>query len=203
MKLLYGSQNFGYDTPQSDKDWLAFVYPTWQDIINHTMISKEIKNKDGSITKVKDIRLIIKMIEKANFNDLQFLYAQESYACEDLKWFYANRNLLIRANLRQLFYTNKGYIMSCLKSGTRKDIIRAWCFTTLIGRALDPAPFTLKVSDLQAYRENEAYTIDTTLIHTQLAYYEPIANAFEKDEILLAQVALEVERLLKAQLSYS
>ena len=49
MKLLYGSQDFGYDTPQSDKDWLEFVYPTWKDVLANNMISKECKNEDGSL----------------------------------------------------------------------------------------------------------------------------------------------------------
>ena len=164
MKLLYGSQNFGYDTPNSDKDWLEFVYPTWKDIVSNNMVNKEKKNEDGSVTKVKDIRLIIKMIEKANFNDLQILYSQETYECEDLRWFYDNRNLLVRANLRQLFYTNKGYIMSCLKSSTRKDLVRAWCFMILIARAFDVKYFKLKVDDLRDYRMDEEKTIDVEVI---------------------------------------
>lgn len=60
MKLLYGSQNFGYNLVNSDKDWLEFVYPTWEQIIKGDLISKERQNEDGSITKVKDIRLIAK-----------------------------------------------------------------------------------------------------------------------------------------------
>lgn len=200
MRLLYGSQNFGYNTPQSDKDWLEFVYPTWEDIISNNMISKEKKNEDGSVTKVKDIRLIIKMVEKANFNDLQFLYSQETYNCEDLRWFYDNRNLLIRANLRQLFYTNKGYILSCIKSGTRKDLIRAWCFMVLIARAFDVKHFKLKVDDLGTYRLDEERIIDVELILSELARYEKIVDEFEKDEALLEKVRLEIERLMKIQL---
>lgn len=200
MKLLYGSQNFGYDTPQSDKDWLEFVYPTWKDIVSNNMVNKEKKNEDGSITKVKDIRLIIKMIEKANFNDLQILYSQEAYECEDLRWFYDNRNLLVRANLRQLFYTNKGYIMSCLKSGTRKDLIRAWCFMILIARAFDIKYFKLKVDGLCDYRLDEEKTIDVETILSELARYEKVVDEFEKDEVLLEKVRIEVERLIKANL---
>ena len=135
MKLLYGSQNFGYDTPESDKDWLEFVYPTWEDIVSNNMKNKERKNEDGSVTKVKDIRLIIKMVEKSNFNDLQVLYSQEMYGCEDLKWFIDNRDALVKHNLHQLFYTNKGYILSCLKSGTQKDLVRALAFTNMIVKA--------------------------------------------------------------------
>lgn len=200
MRLLYGSQNFGYDTKDSDKDWLEFVYPTWDDIISNRMISKEYKTMDGTVTKVKDIRLIIKMIEKANFNDLQFLYAQEMSDCEDLRWFYDNKNLLVRANLRQLFYTNKGYILSCLKSGTRKDLIRAWCFMVLIARAFDFKWFRLKVEDLGEYRINEDIPVDVERIYSELERYEAILDEFEKDEEILEKAKLEIERLLKENL---
>ena len=200
MKLLYGSQNFGYNIPHSDKDWLEFVYPTWKDIVSNNVISKDHNNEDGSITKVKDIRLIIRMVEKANFNDLQVFYTQEAHECEDLKWFFDNRDLLIRANLRQLFYTNKGYILNCLKKGTRKDLIRAWCFTILIARAFDCQPFKLKVDGLSAYRLNEEEPIDKYFILSQLDKYEELANSFKKDEELLDEVRLEVEKLLKIHL---
>ena len=34
MKLLYCSQNFWYDTKDSDKDCVEFVYPRWEEIGN-------------------------------------------------------------------------------------------------------------------------------------------------------------------------
>ena len=61
--MLYGSQNFGYDTELSDKDYLQFILPTWDNIVNNKLISYETKsNIDNGIIKVKDIRLIINVI---------------------------------------------------------------------------------------------------------------------------------------------
>lgn len=37
MRLLYGSQNFGYELANSDEDWLEFVYPTWKQLIDGNM----------------------------------------------------------------------------------------------------------------------------------------------------------------------
>lgn len=200
MRLLYGSQNFGYDTPNSDKDWLEFVYPTWADIISNNMISKERKNEDGSITKVKDIRLIPKMIEKANFNDLQFLYSQEVEECTELKWFFDNRDRLVRANLKQLFYTNSGYIRTCLSTGTRKDLVRAWCFLILIAKAFSNKEFQLIVDGLRAYRLDENKSIDIDFIKGCLEFLEREASKAEKNEALLKQARAEVESLMKTKL---
>lgn len=132
IKMLYGSQNFGYNDINSDKDYLQFVIPSWNNILKNELVSKEYKNSDGSITKIKDIRLIPKMIEKANFNDLQFLYAKEQEGTEILKWFYLNKDLLIRANLRQCYYSNCGFILGQLRELTSKNLIRAYAHYQLL-----------------------------------------------------------------------
>lgn len=202
MKLLYGSQNFGYDTPESDKDWLEFVYPTWEDIVSNNMKNKERKNEDGSVTKVKDIRLIIKMIEKSNFNDLQVLYSQEMYGCEDLKWFIDNRDALVKHNLHQLFYTNRGYILSCLKSGTQKDLVRALSFTSMILKAFGSDEFIMREPMFGQMRESDSKDFKTCAeyIHKKLSKYESYAWEMKEDQSIMQQARLEVERLLKVHL---
>lgn len=200
MRLLYGSQNFGYDTPQSDRDWLEFVYPSWINIIRNNQISIEHSNEDGSVTKMKDIRLISKMIEKANFNDLQFLYSQETYGCEDLKWFFENRGRLVRANLKQMYNTNKGYILAQLKSGTKKDMVRALCFLELIKRALSDEEFVMRIDWLQDCRVNDEFYISEAYIKTELDKLKPIVAHAEKDTFLLHEVEEEITRILKEKL---
>lgn len=202
MKLLYGSQNFGYDTPESDKDWLEFVYPTWEDIVSNNMKNKERKNEDGSVTKVKDIRLIIKMVEKSNFNDLQVLYSQEMYGCEDLKWFIDNRDALVKHNLHQLFYTNKGYILSCLKSGTQKDLVRALAFTNMIIKAFNENEFVMREPKFSKIREanSQEFNECKEYIYKKLSEYEGFAYALDKDNTIIDMARLEVERLLKNHL---
>ena len=202
MKLLYGSQNFGYDTPESDKDWLEFVYPTWEDIVSNNMKNKERKNEDGSVTKVKDIRLIIKMVEKSNFNDLQVLYSQEMYGCEDLKWFIDNRDALVKHNLHQLFYTNKGYILSCLKSGTQKDLVRALAFTNMIVKAFNENEFVMREPKFSKIREanSQEFNECKEYIYKKLSEYEGFAYALDKDNTIIDMARLEVERLLKNHL---
>lgn len=202
MKLLYGSQNFGYDTPESDKDWLEFVYPTWEDIVSNNMKNKERKNEDGSVTKVKDIRLVIKMIEKSNFNDLQVLYSQEMYGCEDLKWFIDNRDALVKHDLHQLFYTNRGYILSCLKSGTQKDLVRALAFTNMIVKAFNENEFVMREPKFSKIREanSQEFNECKEYIYKKLSEYEGYAYALDKDNTIIDMARLEVKRLLKNHL---
>lgn len=154
MKLLYGSQNFGYNLVNSDKDWLEFVYPTWEQIIKGDLISKERQNEDGSITKVKDIRLIAKMIKKSNFNDLQFLFSIEMEDCCDLNWFFINRDKLIRYNMWQLYVSNTGYIKSQLKENTPKSIVRAYAFAYYISEVLNDKEFKLYNSHFSILRKS-------------------------------------------------
>lgn len=200
MKLLYGSQNFGYDTPQSDRDWLQFMYPRWIDIVRNNQVSMETHNLDGSITKIKDIRLIPKMIEKANFSDLQFLYAQETYGCDDLKWFFENRDRLVRANLSQMYNTNRGYIISCINRRTRKDMVRALCFLELIKRALSEEEFVMRVDWLQDCRVKEDFYVNRNYIESELDRLKPMVANTEKDTMLLQEVEEEITRLLKKKL---
>lgn len=206
MKLLYGSQNFGYDTKDSDKDWLEFVYPCWEEIIKNEITNKELHNDDGSITKVKDIRLIPKMIKKANFNDLQVLFSQETYECEDLKWFIEHRQELIRANMWQLFCSNVGYIKSQLKENTNKSIIRAYCFTRLLEGVLNyPNAFLMRLeylgkfrmyTDKKFFNELKKY-INVAIVELENDYCK---YKHMKNDILINEMYLEIERLVKKKL---
>lgn len=202
MKILYGSQNFGYETKTSDKDWLSFVYPTWEEITGNSMRSLEHQNEDGSVTKIKDIRLIIRMIEKSNFNDLQVLYSQEYYHCADLWWFIEHRDALVKHNLRQLYYSNMGYIKSCLKNGSQKDLIRAVAFINVIERAYEQEEFELRDPSLSKMRE--AGPLDCHLVEKmvleRLNKYEAIAENQFVNIGIIEEAKKEVERLLKVNL---
>lgn len=205
MKLLYGSQNFGYNLADSDKDWLEFVYPTWEQIIKGDMISKERHNEDGSITKVKDIRLIAKMIKKANFNDLQFLFAAETEDCYSLRWFFANRDKLIRYDMWQLYTSNAGYVKSQLKENTPKSIVRAYAFTFYLITLLNSCEFELYNSYFSVLRRNtneknkdglkELVNRQITELENEYSKYKGV-----KDEAIEKEMYKEIEHLLRSNL---
>lgn len=71
---LYGSQNYGLDTEESDVDTRCIIVPTLEDIaLNRPMVSKTVEVEDGMMD-VKDIRLFLENLKKMNPNSLEVLY---------------------------------------------------------------------------------------------------------------------------------
>lgn len=138
MKLLYGSQNFGYDLPDSDKDWFEIVYPTWDDIVSLKVKSVEHIETNNEHTKIKDIRLLPTLLESANFSWTQILYSKLYIDCEDLQWFINNRDRITRYNIYKSYKSNSGFIISKLtKSSDTKTLTRCYAFRLLLTRLLD------------------------------------------------------------------
>lgn len=71
---LYGSQNYGLDTEESDVDTRCIIVPTLEDIaLNRPMVSKTVEVEDG-IMDVKDFRLFLENLKKMNPNSLEVLF---------------------------------------------------------------------------------------------------------------------------------
>lgn len=205
IKMLYGSQNFGYNDENSDKDYLMFVIPSWHDILKNNMISKECKDKEtNSIIKIKDIRLIPKMIEKANFNDLQFLYAQEQEGTDILKWFYLNKDLLMKANLRQCYYSNCGFILGQLRELTSKNLIRAYTHYQLLKQLYEnkkkikffnnKLQFDRKQIEKMNNKERENFK---NSILEEINSYRDFFDKQEKDTKLFTKIDKEIMAILQ------
>lgn len=150
MYILYGSQNFGYDKPDSDTDWMQVIIPSWNDIVHNKCVITTRHNPDGGITKVVDIRKYSSMLKGGDFSSIQTLYAKQ-YAYESdaiaIDWFISHREEIIRADLYRLYYSNKNHILSdldirrgCLKINS-KVVTRAHTFAQLLGKLLEPTSF--------------------------------------------------------------
>lgn len=75
--FLYGSQNYGCDTPNSDIDTYSIIIPTPKQAFFDTPISKEHLMPDNAEhANAKDIREMIKMYYKQNINFLETLFTQ-------------------------------------------------------------------------------------------------------------------------------
>ena len=73
--FLYGSQNYGLDTPDSDVDTKAIVLPSIEDIaLNKKPISKEHYMNNGEHTNITDFRLWMEQLRKQNINILESLF---------------------------------------------------------------------------------------------------------------------------------
>ncbi len=125
MRVLYGGHNF-CDSLE-DKNWIEFVYPTWKDILNNVLVNRLEHN-----VRYLDIRLIKKIIEGCNINDLQVLYSLEQYGCGGIKWVFENRDRLIRHNLWKLYRVNKKSIDKFISSDDNKSVIKAYIYTCIL-----------------------------------------------------------------------
>ena len=72
--FLYGSQNYGTSTENSDVDTKAILIPSFGDLILREPVSKEIHLANDEHCEVKDIRELVKMFKKQNINFLEILY---------------------------------------------------------------------------------------------------------------------------------
>ena len=71
--FLYGSQNYGLATEESDVDSIAIVIPTIEDIILRKPICKEIIFENGEHCNVKDIREVVKEWKKQSLQQKELL----------------------------------------------------------------------------------------------------------------------------------
>ena len=72
--FLYGSQNYGLATEDSDVDSIAIVIPTIEDIILRKPICKEIIFENGEHCNIKDIREVVKEWRKQSLQALEILF---------------------------------------------------------------------------------------------------------------------------------
>ena len=77
---IYGSQNYGTDTPESDIDTIMYVLPSFEEIaFNKTFISELHKVDNGTIS-VRDIRALPENILSGNPVNLEILIS-DSFIC--------------------------------------------------------------------------------------------------------------------------
>lgn len=206
MRLLYGSQNFGYDTDKSDKDWLEIVYPTWNDIVENKVISYEDILPDKSHIKVKDIRLLYDIILHGHFSEIQFMYSREYIDCEELQWFLENRSRLSRVNLYGSYRTNSLNMIRNLKERQdEKTLTRAYTFYQLLNNLLRVGDFELYNRNTLDFRKRAAKLGDeerkemanvlTLKLEVLREEFIPFRNKL--DDEMLDKAKAEITRLLK------
>ncbi|MBQ5919289.1 MAG: nucleotidyltransferase domain-containing protein [Lachnospiraceae bacterium] len=71
--FLYGSQNYGLSTEDSDVDTIAIVLPNEYDLYFSRPLTKELHLENGEHCVVKDIREILNEFKKQNVNFLEIL----------------------------------------------------------------------------------------------------------------------------------
>ena len=75
--MLYGSQNYGLDTPDSDIDTKTLLIPSPRDVILGTkMVSTDLQISDGGLSNVKDYRAMFQNYLKGNINFVETLFTE-------------------------------------------------------------------------------------------------------------------------------
>lgn len=134
MRFLFGSQNFGLDTPESDKDYMEFVFPHLGDLCRAIPSARERKNADGSITKRIDVRAVTSLFYKSNLDTLQLLFSKEVTDGGCLEDYFAKHEQeLSSINLPRLYQSVMGTAINRYKRETSKDLAHiVFGFKTLI-----------------------------------------------------------------------
>lgn len=81
--MLYGSQNYGLDTPESDVDAKTIVVPRLRGLILDKKVSTELRLPDNSLDTVKDVREMFDNYKKGNINFLETLFTPYFYIASD------------------------------------------------------------------------------------------------------------------------
>ena len=72
--FLYGSQNYGLATEDSDVDSIAILIPSIEDIILRKPVCTEIIFENGEHCNIKDIREVVKEWKKQSLQTLEILF---------------------------------------------------------------------------------------------------------------------------------
>lgn len=98
-----GSINYGINIPTSDEDYLAFTVPTLEDAILKDIPKNRQKISGNKDVTISDIRQLKHMFKKANFDSVQFLWAQEkAWENEFADIFYNQRPQMLTILKKQL-----------------------------------------------------------------------------------------------------
>lgn len=113
---LYGSQNYGLDTSESDVDVKTIIVPTKRDLIlDKKKVSTQIFTSEG-MNLVQDIRLMCNSFFKGNINFLEILFTD--YKIYNVEYnvpvfkLIQNRNIIANRDPMNLFRVCRGMILS-------------------------------------------------------------------------------------------
>ena len=74
---LYGSQNYGLNTDDSDVDTKCMVLPPFRDVVlGRKMVSTDLADPYGALCNVKDVRAMFDNFFKGNVNFVEVLYTE-------------------------------------------------------------------------------------------------------------------------------
>lgn len=123
-KYLYGSQNYGLDNENSDRDYCRIVYPTFEMLYSGERADEKVDEHN----KIMDVRTFYKYFLRGNINQIELLYSveKEEYRpfSEKLRPYVCP---IITCNAMNFFNSARGFATSSYKrtNGSEKGAARA------------------------------------------------------------------------------
>ena len=111
---LYGSQNYGIATPESDVDTKIWLMPTFNDLYTAAKpYSKELRYEDAHV-EAKDYRLMVGELKKQNMNFLETIFTPY-YWCSNIyktefEYLRNNRELVARYDVNRGAHAFMGHM---------------------------------------------------------------------------------------------
>lgn len=133
-EFLYGSQNYGLDTEESDVDTKVIVIPSFKELIDRKSISKSTESANG-LCDIKDIKTMFEQFIKANPAYIEIL-ATDYYNVNPLyetevSLLLSNVDEIINRDMKRLVCATYGTALNKIgylvnNSGTNKEAIKKY-----------------------------------------------------------------------------
>ena len=170
FKALVGSHNYNLNTPESDRDYKVFFYPSFDDLYSGQKYSKA-KTSETEDIEYHDIRKLPDMLWKSNVNFLEVLFSTDVKTYDGLyKELHNKRELIARMNLPYLYDACMGMFHKKLKEYDRD--------TAYLDLKLGFEEQTKKVNK----HAMSAYRILDFLFRYQINGFTSFQNAIKYDE---------------------
>ena len=114
VRALTGSHNYNINTPESDRDYKFFVYPTFDDLYHEKMYSNYLVSLTLDAT-CHDVRQLIDLVWKSNINYIEVLYSKELYYRPELAFLFENPETYTTMNLFGFYKATYGMHLMKMK----------------------------------------------------------------------------------------
>lgn len=121
-EILYGSQNYGLNGPNSDKDYHEIVMPSFYDLYYQ---------KEASDKKSWDIRKFTKLILDGNFNAIELLFSVDKHFYSqgfEFLWHYlrAISSDIVTRRSKKFYYSIRGCFKASLDNADKADSVETY-----------------------------------------------------------------------------
>ena len=121
-EILYGSQNYGLNGPNSDKDYYEIVMPSFYDLYYQ---------KEASDKKSWDIRKFTKLILDGNFNAIELLFSVDKYFyspefCDLWYTLRAHSSDIVTRRSLKFYYSVRGCFKASLDNADKADSVETY-----------------------------------------------------------------------------